>query len=248
MARAAAGEQRERCVSSDARGGASGGAVGVARCLRNRAAEPNRETHPAHRPQTETKERGHPADSPRTARVASRSAGVRAPAHGARAPRHAWAERGSGARGATDRARAEPRTARTPQRARTALLDCGGENHPRTTHAGRRPHRARTPLRGASAPLARSVRSGDRRDDARQGRRRPATGREQNQEGQGHHSARELGPARLRRREPPTHDARAPPAATATAADRIRRLRRRRRRRCHVRAARAPPPPSLPPP
>ena len=154
MARAAAGVQRERCVSSDARGGASGGAVGVARCLRNRAAEPNRETHPAHRPQTETKERGRPADSPRTARVASRSASVRAPAHGARAPRHARAERGSGARGATDRARAEPRTARTPQRARTALLDCGGENHPRTTHARRRPHPRPPPTASAVSAAA----------------------------------------------------------------------------------------------
>ena len=122
----------------------------------------------------------------------------------------------------------------TTAREKSALLDCGGENHPRTTHARRRPHRARIPLRGASAPLDRSVRSGDRRDDARQGRRRPATGREQTQERQGHHSAREIGPARLRRREPPTHDARAPPAASATAADRIRRLRRRRRRRRHL--------------
>ena len=154
MARAAAGVQRERCVSSDARGGASGGAVGVARCLRNRAAEPIRETHPAHRPQTETKERGRPADSPRTARVASRSASARAPAHGARAPRHARAERGSGARGATDRTRAEPRTARTPQRARTALLDCGGENHPRTTHARRRPHPRPPPTASAVSATA----------------------------------------------------------------------------------------------
>ena len=176
MAQAAAGVQRERYASSDASGGASGGVVGGARCLRNRAAEPNRnrETHPAHRPRTATKERGPPADSPRTARVASRSACVRAPARGARAPR----QRAGGAR--ERRARSDGQESRT-------------KNGKDTT-------------------------------------------------------ARENGPARLRRREPPTHDARAPPAASATAADRIRRLRRRRRRRRHVRAARAPPPPPLPPP
>ena len=216
MAQAAAGVKRERCVSSDASGGASGGVVGVARCLRNRAAEPNRETHPARRPQTATKERGRP-DAPRTRRAprascrarraSARPLMVRArPATRGRSEGAAHAERRSGREKNQERqghhsarerpcstaaarttharrTRAAGRIARAPPvamqarrslalhgaateettrdkddddrrqdesrtkngkdttaREKSALLGCGGENHPRTTHARRRPH------------------------------------------------------------------------------------------------------------
>ena len=58
--------------------------------------------------------------------AASHSACARALARGAHAPAGARVERGSGARGATDRTREEPRRRIAPQRA-TPLLDCGGD-------------------------------------------------------------------------------------------------------------------------
>ena len=63
----------------------------------------------------------------------------------------------------------------------------------RTTHGARR---ARVPRRDASAPLACSARSGDRRDDARQGHR-PATAKTKRMT-----AARHI-PAEVWRREPP---------------------------------------------
>ena len=172
--------------------------------------------------------------TPHAAPVASRSARARAPARVARAPRRpAGGAKERRACGATDRTGEEQEKKRPPRRVRTALLDCGGENHPRrrtraaraarlspvapralaprgtaavemardededddrrpdgrrareeddrgarewpcstaaarTTHGARR---ARVPRRDASTPLACSARSGDRRNDARQGHR-----------------------------------------------------------------------------
>ena len=66
-------------------------------------------------------------------------------------------------------------------------------NHPRCTCAARV---ARASSVAPRAPRPRSARSGDRREDARQGRRRrPATGREKNQGAPWRANA----PARLRR-------------------------------------------------
>ena len=115
----------------------------------SRATSP--ETHPASGPRTATtKESGFPADSPRTAaRVALHSACVRASARGAPPPRRragARVERGSSARGATDRTREEARRRRRRARsARTPLFDCGSEEPPET-HA-RRARRARVTRR-----------------------------------------------------------------------------------------------------
>ena len=84
-------------------------------------------------------------------------------------------ERRSGARGATDGTREEARRRRRRARsARTPLFDCGDEEPPATN--ARRARRARVTRRSARA--APSARSGDRREDARQGQR-AATGREE---------------------------------------------------------------------
>ena len=72
------------------------------------------------------------SDSPHAAPVASHSARVRAPARVARAPRRpAGGAKERRARRATDGTGEEQEKKRSPRRARTALLDCGGENHPR---------------------------------------------------------------------------------------------------------------------
>jgi len=62
---------------------------------------------------------------------------------------------------------------RGPPRRAMSRLSCGGENHPRCTRAARAACASPAPPR---APRPRSSRSGDRREDARRGRR-PATGR-----------------------------------------------------------------------
>jgi len=136
----------------------------------SRATSP--ETHPASGPRTATtKESGFPADSPRAAaRVMLRSACVRASARGAPPPRRsagARVERGSGARGATDRTREEARRRRRRARsARTPLFDCGGEEPP-GTHA-RRARRARVTSRSArAAPSLRTERRPKRRRETR---------------------------------------------------------------------------------
>ena len=100
-------------------------------------------------------------------------------------------------------ARAERRTGREKSKRRRDHR--GARERPcstaaaRTTHGAthaRRARRALAPRRDASTPLACSARSGDRRDDARQGRR-PATAKTKRMT-----AARHV-PAEVRRREPP---------------------------------------------
>ena len=90
-------------------------------------------------------------------------------ARGAPPPRRrvgARVERGSGARGATDRTREDARRRRRRARsARTSLIDCGGEEPP-ATHA-RRARRARVTRRSArAAPSLRTERRPKRRREA----------------------------------------------------------------------------------
>ena len=68
----------------------------------------------------------------------------------------------------------DKRTRRGPPRRAMSRLSCGGENHPRCTRVARV---ARASPVAPRAPRPPSARSGDRREDARRGRR-PATGRE----------------------------------------------------------------------
>ena len=79
------------------------------------------------------------------------------------------------ARGATDGTRDKTRgrtRRRGPPRRAMSRPSCGGENHPRCTRAARA---ARASPVAPRAPRPRSARNGDRREDARRGRR-PATG------------------------------------------------------------------------
>ena len=119
------------------------------------------------------------SDSAHAAPVASRSAHVRAPARGARAPRRpAGGAKERRARGATDGTGEEQEKKRPPRRARTALLDCGGENHPRRrTRAARVARlspvapRALAPRGAAAVEKARDEdEDDDRRPDGRRAR------------------------------------------------------------------------------
>ena len=109
-----------------------------------------------------------------------------------------------------DGTRKEDEKERPPRRA-MFRLSCGGKNHPRCTRAA---CVARTSPAAPRAPRPRSARSGDRREDARRGRR-SATGREEDEERTT--AARDV-PAEVRRLEPPT---RAPRGAGARARARL---------------------------
>ena len=151
-------------------------AVALAQGRRQQSNKPRNTPHPTSGPRTATtKKSGLAADSPRAAaaRIVPRSACVRASARDAPAPprarRRAGArvERGSGALGATDGTREEPRRRRRRARsARTPLLDCGGEEPP-ASHA-RRARRARVTRRSArAAPSLRTQRRPKRRRETR---------------------------------------------------------------------------------
>ena len=133
--------------------------------------------------------RGPRAPRARGARDSARAC-VRAPARGARAPRRrVGGAKERRARGATDGTREEQGRRRAPRRARTPLLDCGGDQPP-AIHA-RCARRAASPVAPRAPPALRTERRRSRREDARQGRR-PATGRrrKKNRGGEDHHSVR----------------------------------------------------------
>ena len=94
-----------------------------------------------------------------------------------------------------DGTRKEDEKERPPRRA-MSRLSCGGKNYPRCTRAARV---ARTSPVAPRAPRSRSARSGDRTEHARRGRR-PATGREEDEE---RTTAAHDVPAEVQRLEPP---------------------------------------------
>jgi len=185
--RAAADVQRECYMSSDASGGASGGVVGGARCgacARQRAAEQQAQKHTrradrelrqqrkADFPQTR---RAPPRASRRARRASARPHVVRPPRAGARV--RGWSEGAARTERRTGREKKQGGGGEEHAARERPCSTAAVKNHPQRTRAARV---ARASPVAPRAPLPRSARSGDRREDARQGRR-AATGREKNQ-------------------------------------------------------------------
>ena len=176
--RAAADVQRECYVSSDASGGASGGVVGGARCCacaRQRAAEQQAQKH-TRRADRELRQQ-RKADFPQTRRApprASRCARrasarphvVRPPRAGARV--RGWSEGAAHAERRTGREKKQGGGGEEHAARERPCSTAAVKNHPQRTRAAR--VACASPI-APRAPLPRSARSGDRREDARRGRR-----------------------------------------------------------------------------